>query len=175
MKGNDPIRLHTVTIKWSNPILWENINQYNKDWNGGFYYITRIIHKANADYETPIYIGKAKGKISKRICQHHIQDSNTPFLQERGEFKVRFGRIISPKDYQKVYHNNRLLLTVESALITEVNPKCNCSQKKAYTRWYILLIKSIGKHDRIPSLIDNREHQNIIPSPTWWTGDLEEL
>ena len=131
-----------------------------------------IMH--NSKHEI-IYIGKAKGKISKRICQHHIQDSNTPFLQERGEFKVRFGRIISPKQYQKAYHYNRLLLTIESALITEVNPKCNCSQKKAYTRWYILLIKSIGKHDRIPSLIDNRTHQNIIPSPTWWTGDLEEL
>lgn len=101
MKGNDPIRLHTITIKWSNPILWENISLYNKDWEGGFYYITRTIHRANADYETPIYIGKAKGKISKRICQHHIQDSNTPFLQERGEFKVRFGSIIRQKNIKK--------------------------------------------------------------------------
>lgn len=174
MKGNNPSRLHTVTIKWSMPIVWENINQFNKDWDGGFYYITRIIHRGNNDYETPIYIGKAKGKISKRIYQHHFQDSTTPFLNERGDFRVRFGVIVSPIKYKTVYHYNRLLLTIESALITEVNPKCNCSQKKSYTRWYILKIKNIGKHDRIPSQIDNRKHKNIIPSPKWWTGDIEE-
>ena len=173
MKRNDPYRLHTVVINWSNPILWDNIHLYNKDWNGGFYYITRIIHRANADSETPIYIGKTKGKISKRICQHHMTDSNTPFLHEYGEFRVRFGRIISPINYKKTYHHNRLLLTIESALITEVKPKCNCSQKKSYTRWYILRINNTGKHERIPAMIDNREHQNIIQSPSWWNGDIE--
>lgn len=174
MRGNDPYRLHTVVIDWSNPISWKNINLYNKDWEGGFYYITRIIHRENADYETPIYIGKTKRKISKRICQHNLKDSNSPFSREIGEFKVRFGRIIFPKEYRKVYHYNRLLLTIESALITEVKPKCNCSQSKAYTRWYVLQIKNRGKHDRIPALIDNREHQNIIQSPSWWFGDIEE-
>lgn len=173
MKGNDPYRLHTVVIDWSNPISWDNINLYNKDWNGGFYFVTRIIHRKNADYETPIYIGKTIRKISKRICQHHLEDSNKPFLREYGEFKVRFGRIVSPKNYQKAYHYNRLLLTIESALISEVNPKCNCSQKKAYTRWYILLIKNTGKHNFIPALIDNREHNNVIKSPSWWIGDIE--
>lgn len=174
MKGNDPYRLHTVVINWSNPISWDNINLYNKDWEGGFYYITSIIHRANGDNETPIYIGKTKRRISQRICQHHINDSNTPFLNEYGEFRVRFGRIVSPINYQKAYHYNRLLLTIESALITEVGPKCNCSQRKAYTRWYVLQIKNTGKHDRIPALIDNREHQNIIESPSWWIGDIEE-
>ena len=174
MKGHNPYRLHTVIINWSRPISWDRISLYNKDWEGGFYYITRIIHRENADYETPIYIGKTKGKISKRICWHNVDDSNTPFLCEYGELRVRFGKIFSPKNYQKVYHYNRLLLTIESALITEVKPKCNYSQKKAYTRWYALRIKNIGKHDRIPALIDNREHQNVIQSPSWWIGDIEE-
>ena len=77
MKGNDPNRLHTVTIKWSNPILWENINQYNKDWNGGFYYITRIIHKANADYETPIYRKGKRENIKKNMSTSYTGFEHT--------------------------------------------------------------------------------------------------
>ncbi|MCR4800932.1 MAG: hypothetical protein K5860_10525 [Bacteroidales bacterium] len=174
MIGNNPFRVHAIKIKWSNPICWENVRQFNKDWEGGFYYITRIIHKKNKDYETPIYIGKTKGKISKRILQHHSQESNKPFLNEYGDFRVRFGSIIFPVNYQKVYHYNRLLLTIESALITEVKPKCNCSQVESYTRWYLLKIISEGKRGSIPAEIDNRTHKNIIKTPSWWQGDIEE-
>lgn len=173
MKPYSPFRVHEITIDWSMPIQWDRISEYNKDWDGGWYYITRRIHKKELDYITTIYIGKASGKISKRILQHHIKDSKTPFMSEYGEFEVRFGRVVSPDRCRDRFHFNRFLLTVESALITEVCPKCNQSQTNRYTRWYKLIIHNIGKHDIIPSVIDNREHTNIIPLPDWWCGELK--
>ncbi|MBQ6080178.1 MAG: hypothetical protein IJK93_07875 [Muribaculaceae bacterium] len=167
-----PEYLHQITINWSRPIAWNNVDKYNKDWDGGLYYITRTIHAKSGDSSTPIYIGKSIGKISKRVLSHSLNDSNCPFYAERGEFKVRFGRIVSPINYMKHYHFNRLLLTIESALIQEVKPKCNVSQKNQYTPWYDLRIISIGYRDRIPGKINNRDHSNILPRPKWWDGQF---
>ena len=125
------------------------------------------------DADAIIYIGKAKGIISKRVLQHSLEDSNTPFLEKRGEFKVRFGQVILPENFDRRYHINRLLLSVESALITEVQPICNISQTGKYRRWYRLKINNVGKHDQIPSIIDNREHDNAKEPPIWWDGELE--
>lgn len=173
MKPNSPFRTHTIIIKWSNPIPWDRVARYDDDWDGGWYYITRSIHKKDGEHITPLYIGKSCNKISKRILEHHLNDSNKPFLGEYGELKVRFGRVVSPNLFWKRYHLNRFLLTVESALITEVQPKNNLSQTKKYTRWYKLVIINQGKHDRIPSVIDNRTHLNVLPLPEWWDGGIE--
>lgn len=170
-RAYSPYRVHDITINWSRPIRWENIS--GKEWKCGWYYITRHIHMRGYDVITPIYIGKAKGVISKRILQHSIEDSCSPFLEKRGEFKVRFGCVIEPERFYKRYHINRLLLTVESALITEVQPDCNISQSGRYSRWYRLRINNIGKHDQIPSWIDNRDQDNAKEPPDWWDGELE--
>ena len=167
-----PYRLHDITINWSNPIAWDNIS--GKEWKCGWYYITRHIHRNGYDVVTPIYIGKAKGVISKRVLHHSLVDSNSRFLEKRGEFKVRFGQVISPDNFDRRYHINRLLLTVESALITEVQPICNISQTGKYRRWYRLRINNVGKHDQIPSIIDNREHDNAKEPPVWWDGEFEQ-
>ena len=95
-------------------------------------------------------------------------------MEKRGEFKVRFGQVISPDNFDRRYHINRLLLTVESALITEVQPICNISQTGKYRRWYRLRINNVGKHDQIPSIIDNREHDNAKEPPVWWDGEFEQ-
>ena len=170
MKPYSPFRVHTIVINWSNPIDWDRIDRFDDDWNGGWYYITRSIYKSDAVYTTPIYIGKSMNKISKRILSHKLNDSETPFLSEYGEFKVRFGRVVSPDYYWKRFHFNRFLLTVESALITEVQPKSNRSQTQKYTRWYKLVIINKGKHDQIPRVIDNRAHNNVRRLPEWWIG-----
>ncbi len=170
---HSPFRQHTIIIKWSNPIRWDRVAKFDSDWNGGWYYITRNIYRNGQCYVTPIYIGKASGKISKRILNHTYRDSEKPFLREYGEFEIRFGRVVSPLNYRTSYHYNRLLLTVESALITEIYPKCNCSQTQRYTPWYKLVIKNTGKHDRIPDTITTESqaaHHLYLPS--WWDGTI---
>jgi hypothetical protein len=167
-----PDRLHSITINWSKPINWNYINRFNKDWDGGLYYITRTIHTQAGDRITPIYIGKSIGKISKRILRHTPNDSKNSFHTKNGEFKVRFGRIVSPQNPKKHYHFNRLLLTIESALIQEVRPICNISQKRKYTPWYDLLIRNEGKRDRMPKEINNRDHINVLQRPKWWNGQI---
>ncbi len=167
-----PDRLHSITINWSNPINWNNVNEFNDDWEGGLYYITRTIHTQSGDRITPIYIGKSIRRISKRILEHSLNDSNCPFYDKRGEFKVRFGRIVSPQNPMRHYHFNRLLLTIESALIQEVKPICNISQKRKYTPWYDLIIRNEGKRDRMPKEINNRDHANVLPRPKWWNGQI---
>lgn len=171
MKPYSPFRTHFITIRWSNPVPWSNIE--SKDYEGGWYYITRRIHGKNGDVITPLYIGKARGCISQRILQHTLEDSKCPFLEKRGEFEVRFGILEGNICYNRRYHFNRLLLTVESALITEVRPLCNQSQMGRYTRWYKLVITSIGKRGRIPQIIDNRDHENLFALPDWWNGEIE--
>ena len=165
-----PDRLHNITVDWSYPIGWDNVDK--NDLEGGFYYITRTIHRQEGDSITPIYIGKSIRKISKRVLEHSINDSEHPFPIEYGEFNVRFGKIVSPRNYKKHYHFDRLLLAIESALIQEVKPKCNVSQKRKYTRWYDLRITSIGYRNRIPKEINNRLHTNILPRPNWWHGQF---
>ena len=86
---------------------------------------------------------------------------------------MRFGQVISPENFNRRYHINRLLLTVESALITEVQPICNISQTGKYRRWYRLRMNNVGKHDQIPSVIDNRDHENAKEPPEWWDGEFE--
>lgn len=162
-----PFRVHEITVDWSNPIRWDKVTEYQKDWDGGLYYITRRIHMEDHDSITRLYIGKASGRISKRILQHTLNDSKCPFIEKRGDFEVRFGRIVSPLKYKKRFHFNRLLLTIESALINEVCTTCNVSQTNRYTRWYRLIIHNIGKRDDIPAIIDNRDHVNASPPKDW--------
>ena len=154
--------VHSFKIRWSNPITWNRIDLYKDDWDGGLYYITRRIHMRDYDTVTPIYIGKSKNKISRRIFQHSLGESKTSFLDQRGDFEVRLGRIVYPTRSPERFHFNRLLLTLESALIKEVKPKCNISQVGKYTRWYKLIIFNEGKRDQIPKIIDNRMQDNGI-------------
>lgn len=149
-------RLHTVEIHWGFPIPIESTYQNWKSQEQGLYYISRQF----GDIETPIYIGKTEQGFNKRLEQHIKKKAN--FLDKRGQKYIRMGTIVKPLDISR-YELSRLLLTIESAIITEVNQiinysLCNRSQIGVYTRWYDLHIINSGKRVLIPRHIFNREH-----------------
>ena len=129
------------------------------------------LHDITINWSNPIAWDNISGKEWKcgwYYITRHIHRNGYDVV------KVRFGQVISPDNFDRRYHINRLLLTVESALITEVQPICNISQTGKYRRWYRLRINNVGKHDQIPSIIDNREHDNAKEPPVWWDGEFEQ-
>ena len=182
MLGNRIDRLHTITIKWTRATSFNKneLRRLRNDKECGWYIITKLTR--NGD-EVPIYIGKAINCIYKRVLQHRTDDSDTPFLKKYGEKYVYIGTVqnvtLNTKEkLRKHYHLNRLLLTVESALIQNKNDyfkkyNCNISQNLKYTRWYMLRIKNMNINETIiDHVIDNREHENVYPCPKFWKGQL---
>lgn len=175
--GYSPDRVHSIRIRWSYPLVWDEKTYREKraDRECGWYYVTRKW----GNVETAIYIGKARGTIYRRVLQHKINDSKTPFLMKKGEILVRFGNVENPSldTTSKIsahYHTDRFLKTVESALIQFAQPMCNISQIKSYTRWYKLKIENVGiNSDLMARMIDNREDKNAKVYPSWWEGELE--
>ena len=152
----NPERLHTIEIHWGFPIPIESMYQNWKSQEQGLYYISRQF----GNIETPIYIGKTEQGFNKRLNQHF--NNNAPFFDKRGQKYIRMGTIVKPLDISQ-YDFSRLLLTIESAIITEVNPLinfslCNVSQTGSYTSWYDLHIINTGKRGLIPRDIYNRNH-----------------
>lgn len=172
-------RTHTIQIKWTLPIPFDEakFKALRADKECGWYYITRQFGTT----ETALYIGKARGFIYKRILQHTIDDSSEPFMEKRGTFYVRFGTVentsINTKDkIAKHYHLDHFLKTIESELIQDAEPIANKSQKKHYTRWYKFhIINSNINKELLSHIIENKEEINVIPSPDWWKGQLEEI
>lgn len=153
----DSNRLHTVEINWGFPIPLSFINSNWKSTEKGIYYISRIF----GSKETPIYIGQTVQSFSKRIGQHLYDKSD--FLDKRGDKFIRMGTIVKPKDLSGYDNEQRLLKTIESAIITEVNgitnySLTNKSQAQSHTIWYDLRIINTGKRGVIPREIYNRNH-----------------
>lgn len=182
MLGNRIDRLHTINIRWTRATSFneEDLKRLRNDKECGWYIITRQF----GPIETPIYVGKAKNTIYKRVLQHTPDDSYESFFERRGEKYVYIGTIenstLNTKDkLSRRYHVNRLLLTVESALIQNIYGKfgdviCNHSQKNKYTRWYkFRIVNSNIRESILDHEIINSEHDNTIPCPIWWKGQLE--
>lgn len=73
------------------------------------------------------------------------------------------GTIVKPQDLSGYDNLPRLLKTIESAIIFEINPVIidglsNISQTVNYTIWYDLHIINSGKRGIIPRDIFNRNH-----------------
>ena len=115
--------------------------------------------------ETPVYVGKSCQTFRKRFKQHI--DGDKLFLHKKGELYVRLGKIVEPQSlatYEKVERGyDRLLLTIESGLITELRNLgykvmrnlTNVQQTNTYTLWYNLIIQNSGYRGLLPSEIDN--------------------
>ena len=149
-----PERLHTIEINWGFPIPIENIQTNWKSSEIGIYYISRVF----GGKETPIYIGKTEQSFEIRMNQHFRDNSS--FLNKRGAKYIRLGHIVRPKNLSG-YDLTRLLLTIESVIINEINPLLrdnltNVSQSSSYTAWYDLHIINSGKRGMIPSDITLR-------------------
>ena len=176
--GYDPLRLHSIRIRWSFPLPWDEASFKEKraEKECGWYYVTRVW----GNTETAIYIGKARGRIYKRVLQHSIDDSESPFLLKRGELFVRFGTVDNTHrntiaKLARCYHTDRFLKTVESALIQDARPLCNISQTNKYTRWYKLRIYNLGiNHNLLSRIVDNSNDENVYDNPSWWEGQLED-
>lgn len=160
--------LRHVTLDWTYPRRWDEYEDNPAIDDCGVYYISRCIFYSDHIDETPVYIGKTRQSFRKRFKQH--MDDDKPFLHKNGELYVRLGRIVEPQSLAS-YDNeergyDRLLLTIESGLITELQNVgykvlrnlTNEQQTNTYTLWYKLIIQNIGYRGLIPSEIDNRNH-----------------
>ena len=91
-------------------------------------------------------------------------------MHKKGELYVRLGKSVEPQSlatYEKEERGyDRLLLTIESGLITELRNLgykvmrnlTNVQQTNTYTLWYNLIIQNSGYRGLLPSEIDNRTH-----------------
>ena len=160
--------LRHVTLDWTYPRRWDEYEDNPAIDECGVYYISRCIFYSDHIDETPVYIGKTRQSFRKRFKQH--MDDDKPFLHKKGELYVRLGRIVEPQRLAS-YENeergyDRLLLTIESGLITELRNLgykvmrnlTNVQQTNTYTLWYNLIIQNSGYRGLLPSEIDNRTH-----------------
>lgn len=159
-------RLHTIKIKWSYPHYWSDYMNIDgiDDPNGGIYYITSVIHYESGDVEKPIYVGETKNAFYIRFRQH--ERTHSAWMDKNGEFRVRIGRIISPKQLPPAWCDNykHLLRVAESAIIQSLlrmpnalnRRLANKSQMKTYSWWYNLHIINTGYHDILEQNIYNK-------------------
>lgn len=163
-------RLRHIKIDWTYPRKWDEFEDNPSIDECGVYYISRCIFYSDRIDETPVYIGKTRQSFRERFRQHI--NKNKAFLHKNGEFYVRLGRIIEPHSlatYENEPHGfDRLLLTIESGLITELQSLgykvernlTNKQQTKSYCLWYDLVIENTGFHGLLPSIFNNRNHLN---------------
>ena len=160
--------LRHIIIKWSYPRKWDCFEDNPLIDSWGIYYITRAIYYDDRTDETPIYVGKTIRSFRQRFREHEKDEKD--FLYKKGEFYVRLGIIEYPNSFATYEKEelgvNRLLLTLESGIITELQNigykvqrnLTNVSQISTYTRHYHLEVENIGYRHYIPSLFNNRNH-----------------
>ena len=118
------MRKHTIRIKWSYPVLLENIdNAKFKEYNG-VYAISRVWGEKTSEprKEKLLYIGKTERSFEQRIFEH----TQYKLADKRGNMYVRFGIIQNE-------FTPEVLDDIESALICSFQPEWNRSKIKEYT------------------------------------------
>lgn len=139
------MRLKTITLKWSYPILYQNIFAYtDRMQEKGIYYLSRKF----GNTETLLYIGKTNNNFCNRLSSHES------WLNEyRGKIYVRLGIIISPQIY-----DDSVITDVESALIYELKPVDNTDKTKSYCYTNELKIINAGNKGVLPDVVSIRDH-----------------
>lgn len=136
-----------IRIKWSSPVLVEDMIESEDSLQAGLYYITRILHNK----EISLYIGKATRTIKERLLQHQKE-----WLPNRyGEKYVRIGKIIYP-----YYADSEIIDHAESALIFE---HCNMlidntDKTKTYSYSELYQIQNIGDTGYLKNIVRMHEH-----------------
>jgi len=138
------MRIKTVKINWSYPVLYENIFSSIRVNEKGIYYLSRKF----GDKETLLYIGKTSNSFYNRLNSHKYW-----LNLYRGKLFVRLGIIISPKTY-----DDSLITDVESALIYEMQPFENTDKTNGYYYLNECKIVNIGYRGLLPPVISMREH-----------------
>lgn len=136
------MRIKTIKINWSYPILYANIFSSNKINDKGIYYLSRKF----GDKETLLYIGKTNNSFYNRLYSHK------DWLNEyRGKVFVRLGIIVSPKTY-----DDNIITDVESALIYEMKPFENTDKVNGYHYLTECEIINTGYKGLLPPIISMR-------------------
>ena len=138
------MRIKTVKINWTYPVLYENIFSSIKVSEKGIYYLSRKF----GDKETLLYIGKTSNSFYNRLNSHKYW-----LNLYRGKLFVRLGIIISPKTY-----DDRLITNVESALIYEMQPFENTDKTNGYYYLNECKIVNTGYRGLLPPVISMWEH-----------------
>ena len=138
------MRIKTVKINWSYPVLYENIFSSIRVNEKGIYYLSRKF----GDKETLLYIGKTSNSFYNRLNSHKYW-----LNLYRGKLFVRLGIIISPKTY-----DDNLITDVESALIYEMQPFENTDKTNGYYYLNECKIVNTGYRGLLPPVISMREH-----------------
>jgi len=138
------MRIKTVKINWSYPVLYENIFSSIRVNEKGIYYLSRKF----GDKETLLYIGKTSNSFYNRLNSHKYW-----LNLYRGKLFVRLGIIISPKTY-----DDSLITDVESALIYEMQPFENTDKTNGYYYLNECKIVNTGYRGLLPPVISMREH-----------------
>ena len=138
------MRIKTVKINWTYPVLYENIFSSIKVSEKGIYYLSRNF----GDKETLLYIGKTSNSFYNRLNSHKYW-----LNLYRGKLFVRLGIIISPKTY-----DDSLITDVESALIYEMQPFENTDKTNGYYYLNECKIVNTGYRGLLPPVISMREH-----------------
>jgi hypothetical protein len=138
------MRIKTVKINWTYPVLYENIFSSIKVSEKGIYYLSRKF----GDAETLLYIGKTSNSFYNRLNSHKYW-----LNLYRGKLFVRLGIIISPKTY-----DDSLITDVESALIFEMQPFENTDNTNGYYYLNECKIVNTGYRGLLPPVISMREH-----------------
>ena len=138
------MRIKTVKINWSYPVLYENIFSSIRVNEKGIYYLSRKF----GDKETLLYIGKTSNSFYNRLNSHKYW-----LNLYRGKLFVRLGIIISPKTY-----DDSLITDVESALIYEMQPFENTDKTNGYYYLNECKIVNTGYRGLLPPVISMWEH-----------------
>jgi len=138
------MRIKTVKIYWTYPVLYENIFSSIKVSEKGIYYLSRNF----GDKETLLYIGKTSNSFYNRLNSHKYW-----LNLYRGKLFVRLGIIISPKTY-----DDSLITDVESALIYEMQPFENTDKTNGYYYLNECKIVNTGYRGLLPPVISMWEH-----------------
>ena len=138
------MRIKTVKIYWTYPVLYENIFSSIKVSEKGIYYLSRNF----GDKETLLYIGKTSNSFYNRLNSHKYW-----LNLYRGKLFDRLGIIISPKTY-----DDSLITDVESALIFEMQPFENTDKTNGYYYLNECKIVNTGYRGLLPPVISMREH-----------------
>ena len=138
------MRIKTVKINWSYPVLYENIFSSTRINEIGLYYLSRKF----GEKETLLYIGKTSNSFYNRLYSH-----KNWLNKYRGKLFVRLGIIVLPKTY-----DDNLITDVESALIYEMKPFENTDKTNGYYYLNECKIVNIGYKGLLPPVISMREH-----------------
>jgi hypothetical protein len=139
------VRIKSIEINWSYPVIYENVFSSNKISEKGIYYISRKF----GNKETLLYIGKTSNSFYCRLTNHESWVS-----QYRGKIYVRLGTIVSPKIY-----DDSLVTDIESALIFEMKPFENTCKVKSYSCETECKIINTGYKGALPSVVSMQEHK----------------